>query len=192
MTTLTSKVTVPIILVGLFSIVVFMAMNYNQLGASFYVILLLLAVYIFSFGFAVGQSLSSPVQKLLKNAEELSKGNLSSRVYLQTKDELSQLADAFNKIAEELEESHIDGEMIEKTADIKARAKTQGLEETISALEQKVRNRTAEFEKIMGESTALQQQLKLKEAEVMQLRKDLDGLAPKMRKPRTKKNARIA
>jgi len=31
---------------------------------------------------------------------------LSSRVYLETKDELSELAGAFNKIAGELEESH--------------------------------------------------------------------------------------
>jgi len=93
MSKITSKITVPIILVGLFSIIVFMALNYNQLELSFYVILLLLSVYIFSFGFAVGQNFVSPIKELLKKARELSRGNLSSRVYLRTKDELTELAE---------------------------------------------------------------------------------------------------
>ncbi|MFH1968504.1 MAG: HAMP domain-containing protein [bacterium] len=190
MSKLTSKITTPIILVGLFSIVVFVSLNYNQLELSFYVILLFLSIYIFSFGFAVGQNFASPIKKLLQKAIELSEGDLSSRVYLKTKDELSELADVFNKIAEELEESHIDSKMIERSVDVKTKARTQPLEETINALEQKVKNRTMEFEKIMGESKALQTQIKTKEAEVAQLKKEIDNLTSKVKKRKIVKPAK--
>jgi nitrogen fixation/metabolism regulation signal transduction histidine kinase len=188
MNKITSKITISVILVGLFSIVVFMAMNYDNIGLSFYVILLPLVVYIFFFGFSLGQRFASPVNQLLEKAKELSKGNLSSRVYLETKDELAELASVFNKIAEELEESHIDSEMIERSADIKARARTQELEETINALEQKVKNRTIELEKILGDSKALQGQVKTKESEIMQLKKEIEGLnIEPIKKLKTKK-----
>jgi len=183
MNKLTKKITIPIVLASFFSIAVFVALNYSNLGVSFYVILLFLVIYIFSFGFSIGENFSSPVKKLLEKTTELSKGNLSSRVYLETKDELSELAEVINKIAEELEESHVDGEMIEKSADIKARARTQSLEETITALEQKVRNRTVEFEKIMGESVALQAEIKTKETEVAQLKKEIEALNLSGKKP---------
>ena len=162
MNKITSKITISVILVGLFSIVVFMAMNYDNIGLSFYVILLPLVVYIFFFGFSLGQRFASPVNQLLEKAKELSKGNLSSRVYLETKDELAELASVFNKIAEELEESHIDSEMIERSADIKARARTQELEETINALEQKVKNRSIELERVTEEINKLKESVKNK------------------------------
>jgi len=80
--------------------------------------------------------------------------------------------------------------MIEKSVDIKAKARTQALEETMNALEQKVRNRTLELEKILAESVTLQQKLKAKETEITQLKKDINKV--KTRKPKTKKYARIA
>ncbi|MDP3883199.1 MAG: HAMP domain-containing protein [Candidatus Staskawiczbacteria bacterium] len=190
MSKLTRKITIPIILVGLFSIAIFVALNYDSLGVGFYIVLLLLAVYIFSFGFATGQNFASPVNKLLEKATELSKGNLSSRVYLKTKDELAELAGVFNKIAEELEESHIDGKMIEKSVDIKTRARTQVLEETILALEQKIRNRTEELSKILEDSKTLQNQMKSREVEIMQLKKDIGELNVAPEKPKKRKIAK--
>lgn len=187
MSKLTSKITFPIILAGLFSLAVFMALNYNQLGPSFYVILLLLSIYIFSFGFAIGQNISSPIKELLKKARELSGGNLSSRVYLETKDELAELADILNKIAEELQENHIDEEIIEKTTEMKTRARTEVLNETITALEQKIRNRTSDLEKITGETKKLQDQVKEKEIEIEQFKKEISSLSLKAKKPRTTK-----
>jgi len=182
MNKITLKITVPIILASLFSIIVFVSLDYNQFGTSFYIIILLLSVFIFSFGFAIGQNLATPVKKLLEKATELNRGNLSSRVHLQTKDELSELADVFNKIAEELQESHIDSKMIEKTVDLKTKARTQVLEETLNALEQKVKNKTAELEKILDESRAMQGQLKAKESEIMQLKKEVLGLGLKLKR----------
>ncbi|MCX6719560.1 MAG: HAMP domain-containing protein [Candidatus Staskawiczbacteria bacterium] len=195
MSKISSKIAVPIMLVGFFAIAVFIGIDHEKLNPEFYIILGLFIVYVFLFGLAIGQNLSSPVKKLLDKANELSKGNLSSRVYLETKDEFAELAKAFNKIAEDLEESHVQGENAEKSVGIKVKARTQELEETIQALEQKVKNRTIELERLVGESSKLQADAKNKEIEVGQLRKEMSSFKQKLgkyskpKKPALKKSA---
>jgi nitrogen fixation/metabolism regulation signal transduction histidine kinase len=154
MAKLITKIAVPIIIAGIFAMLALISVvaGYEQLGIGFYIIVFFLVVFMFFFGLAIGQNLSSPVRKILDKAEELSKGNLSSRVYLETKDEFSELAKAFNKIAEELEASREQQEDMEKSVGIKVQAKTRELEETINALEQKVKNRTIELERLIKES----------------------------------------
>ena len=162
MSKFTLKVAIPIILVGAFAITIFIAMDHEQLTPSFYIILLLLTLYVFFFGLATGQSISTPVKQLLDRATELSKGNLSSRVYLENKDELGDLGTVFNKIADKLQESQNQEEGTEKAIDIKVRARTQELQETINALEQKVKNRTIELERLMADSEKLRAAVKNK------------------------------
>lgn len=186
MSKLTYKVAIPIILAGAFAMVAFIAVNHEQLEASFYIVTLLLTIYVFFFGLATGQSLSSPVKKILDKAIELSKGNSSSRVYLETKDELSELARAFNEIAEKLEISEQQGEDLEKSVSIKVKARTKELEETINALEQKVKNRTIELERLIGESSRLQTEIKDKGVEASQLRKELNDIKQKVGKTKTR------
>ena len=160
---LTTKIALPIILSGVFAITIFMALDYDQLNSGFYFIILFLVIFVFFFGLDMGQNFSSPIRKLLDKATELSKGNLSSRVYLETKDELAELANAFNKIAEELEASHEQQQNTAKSVSIKVKARTQELEETISALEQKVKNRTLELEKLIEDAKKVQEAAKAKE-----------------------------
>ncbi len=174
------KIAYPIILAGLFIIVAFVGFNYENLNASFYIIFFLLTVYVFLFGFATGQNFAGPVKELLQKADNLSKGDLKSRFYLENKDELGELAKVFNKIAEEFEESKSQNEETEKSVDIKVKARTQALEETINALEQKVKNRTVELQRIAGELEKLKDQpkeeeiLDLKE-KIKDLKKELNG-----------------
>jgi methyl-accepting chemotaxis protein len=179
MSKITLKIAVSMIIAGIFGITVFVAINHEGTEPGFYIVLLLLFVYVFFFGFATGKNLSSPVEQLLKKATELSRGDLSSRVYLETKDEFSELATVFNKIAEELEKSHEQGQDAEKTVGIKVKARTQELEETINALEQKVKNRTIGLERLAVESEKLQADVKNKEMEVAQLRKDVENFKQK-------------
>lgn len=176
MSKLTSRISLSVILAATFTITAFIAMNYESLGTSFYLILSLLTFFVFFFGVATGQSITSPVKKLLERATELSKGNLSSRVYLETKDELSELAKVFNMIAEELETTKLQTQETERSVELKVRAQTQDLKTTIDALEQKVRNRTAELDKIMSESQRLKLELKNKEAEIQKLRQELNNV----------------
>ncbi len=182
MSKLTSKIAVPIISVGIFAIVVFIAVGYDKLNLSFYIVILLLAIFVFFFGLAVGQNLASPIRKILDRATDLSEGKLSSRVYIETKDELSELAKVFNKIAEELEANQEQGLNAEKSVGIKVKARTKELEETINALEQKVKNRTIELERLVEESTKLQEDAKDKKDETGQLRRELDAFKQKIGK----------
>lgn len=182
MSKISSKIAVPIILAGIFAITIFIAMDYEKLDITFYLIILILAIFVFFFGFATGQEFSSPIKKLLERATELSKGNLSSRVYLETKDELAELAKVFNKIAEDLEASHMQEENTEKSVGIKVKARTQELEETINALDQKVKNRTIELERLIAETGKFQKDVKTKEDEITQLRKELGSFKQKIKR----------
>ena len=173
---LSFKIAVPIILAGMFIIAIFVGLNYERLETSFYIVSFLVAVYVFLFGFATGQRFVAPVKKLLKRAVDLSEGNLTTRVYLETKDELGDLARVFNKIADELEKSRSETATTEKSVGIKVKARTQALEETINALEQKVKNRTLEFQKIVDESKKIQEKIKDKEVEAEQFKKELNRL----------------
>jgi methyl-accepting chemotaxis protein len=182
MSKFTIRVAVPIVLVGIFAMVAFTALDYEQLPPDFYIFILFLTIYVFFFGLAIGQSLSSPIKKILDGATKLSKGNLSSRVYLETKDELSELAKTFNKIAEKLEVSHLQEENIEKSVGIKVKARTKDLEEIIDALEQKIKNRTIELERLTEELNKLQGAVKNKESETDQLKKELNNFKQKVNK----------
>lgn len=127
------KIALPIILTGFFVAIVFIALYYNNLDANFYIILVLIAVYIFSFGFAVGVR----VQKEFDNLEK----GLSS-------------------MTAELEEQKTALQATERGVDIKVKARTDSLEETITALEQKIKNRTLEMDKLAKECEFLRQQIK--------------------------------
>jgi methyl-accepting chemotaxis protein len=195
MSKLTTKIAFPIILTGIFAILVFVSLGYGQyLGdfysePGFYLIIIFLIIYVFFFGLSTGQNLSSPIKKILDMAVGLSDGDLSSRVYLETKDDLSELAKIFNKIAGELEESRLQQQNTEKSVGIKVQAKTKDLEETINALEQKVKNRTMELEKLIEESDALQESVKNKGMETAQLKKELSDFEEKISKYRLVKKA---
>ena len=160
MTKLSYKIAFPIILSTIFAITIFIALDYERLTPSFYLVLLMVAIYVFFFGYATGERYASPIKELLERANRLSEGDLSDRIYLDTKDEIEELAKIYNKLAEELEESGNREKNTEKSVDIKVRAKTQALEETINALEQKVNNRTIELEKLSNELDALKSNFK--------------------------------
>ena len=192
MSSISLKIAYPIIIAGLFIMVAFIALNYQNLNTSFYIIFGLLIAYIFLFGFATGQHFSSPFKKLLKSADNLSKGDLKSRFYLESKDEIGELARIFNRIADDLEESRTQTQTMEKSVDIKVQARTQALEETINALEQKIKNRTVELQRMALELEKIKSQPKTREEEISnlksqtdELRKELDDEPkPKKRRPR--------
>lgn len=191
MSNLSFKVAVPIIIAGIFIVTVFIAINYERLDMNFYIVFALVSAYVFLFGFATGQKFASPVKKLLQRATDLSQGDLKSRIYLENKDELGELAQMFNKIADELEESKQKTETTEKSVDIKVKARTQALEEIIDALEQKVKNRTIELQKIADESRKLQDKTKIKEEETMALKRELMALRESLDRGQTTKKPKI-
>ncbi len=170
------KIARPIIILGIFLISIFVALNYENLTANFYIIFLLVAIFIFLFGFAIGQRFASPVKKLVERATALAEGALKTRVYLETKDEFEQLSKIFNKIAEELEKSHSIAEQAENVAEVKIRAKTQELEEVVADLEEKIRGRSTELQRMIEESEKFQTIVKDREKEIVELKKTINKL----------------
>lgn len=189
MSKITSKISFPIIVAGLFVITAFIAIYHENMGTSFYIILAILAVYLFSFGIATAQSLSSPIKKILNRATDLRRGDLSGKIYIETKDELSDLANVLNEIAQDLANSRLQEEKTQKILDIKVHARTQALEETIHALERKIKNRTVELERIIQESSNLQGNIKNKETETSQLQQEINDLKQRLSKYEKSKKA---
>ncbi len=175
MSSISSKIAFPIIITGLFIIVVFMASTYQTLDSNFYIVLIPLTAFLFLFGFAIGQKLATPVKNLLKDVDYLSKGNLKVRFSPEGQDELGQLARAFNKVAEEFEKSNSEI----KTLDTKIKLRTKTLEEIISILEQKIKNRTLEFQNAVDDLEITQVQLKSKDTEIADLKNQIVGLSTK-------------
>jgi len=149
MSSFSKKISIQIILAGIFIIGAFWALDYSQKGIWFYFVIIMLTVFIFSFGYVLGQRIKVPIEKILKRAERLSNGDFSETIRIETKDELSDLANVLNKITEDLKKAQENQKNIDSSIDMKVRAKTYELEETIKALEQKVKNRTAELERLV-------------------------------------------
>jgi methyl-accepting chemotaxis protein len=179
MNRLSLKIAYPIIIAGLFVIVSYVALNYSDLNTSFYVISSFLVAYVFLFGFAIGQNYTKPVKKLLEKANDLSEGDLKTRFYIESKDEIGELSTAFNKIADKLEESTSENEKTKKSVGIRVEAETQSLKEIITALEQKVQNRTLENQKINKDLEAIREYSKQKETEINQFKEQLEQVKPK-------------
>ena len=62
-------------------------------------VLLLIMIIV---GLSFGRVLTIPIQKLREGVERVGRGDLSSRVDIQTGDELEELADSFNRMSEDL------------------------------------------------------------------------------------------
>jgi len=186
------KITRPIIILGIFLICIFAALNYENLTASFYIIFFIVAIFIFLFGFAIGQRFASPVKKLVERATALAEGALKTRVYLETKDEFEQLSKIFNKIAEELEKSQSTAEQAEDIAEVKIRAKTQELEEVVANLEEKIRGRNTELQRMIEESEKLQGVAKERETEVIKLKKEIKELKEALNNNKSKRGKPVA
>ncbi len=185
---LSFKIAFPIIIAGFFIMVAFIAVNYESLNVGFYSILFLLVVYIFLFGFAIGQNFASPIKKLLERADDLSKGDLKSRFYSESKDEIGQLSNVFNKIADKLEESHSETEKTEKSVGIRVEAETQSLKEIINDLERKVQNRTLEFQRVFADLEKFREYSKAKEIELTALKNQVLELKTRLERHGVRKN----
>lgn len=167
MSKLGKKIAFSIITGGLFIIVSFSALEYQRLDFSMYNIIGFLIAFIFLFGVAMGQNFAAPVNEILQNADNVSKGNLKKiNLKSKTKDEIEDLALVFDKITEDFQNTKSEVETLKKSAEIKFKTKTLLSEQVIVALEEKIKNRTADLEKAISELEVLKQQIKIKDDQI--------------------------
>ena len=82
------------------------AMKTQRVASNLNVILMIiLAIIVTSTSLLVARSISKPLNKLIRGAEVIGKGNLEHRVEIKTKDEIGDLAAAFNKMTQDLKAS---------------------------------------------------------------------------------------
>lgn len=84
------------------------------------IISLLLVAVSFMISFMAASTLSRPITGLRKGAEEIEKGNLSYRVAMNRKDEIGQLSQSFDRMANSLKESkqEIEAKVADRTKDL--------------------------------------------------------------------------
>jgi|SRR3989344_745153 len=179
-----NKITFKIMLAGVFVLVVLVIFHRQVNDNYFYAVVLFLLAFIMAFAIASADHLTSPFKHFLKKAEALSNGDFAGRFYAENKDELEHLSKIFNKIAQNLGQSKLDTKKLEQLFDEKVKYITGLMGETIYALEQKVKNRAVEFKKIAYSFRVLEQELKLKELEILSLKKKISRLGSKKIKKR--------
>lgn len=182
---LSTKIAFSIIVAGLFILVAFTAFYYENLNSSFYFILPPLLFFIFLFGFATGRNYAAPIKKLIKNADDISRGNVKSKFDSISKDEIGELAKTFGKIVQSFEKNKYEVESLKKSADIKFKTKDLLSKQLVNALEQKIKNRSSELDKAVANLEKLQEQLKLKDAEIIKLNNQINKLSAKKNKKKT-------
>ena len=191
MATLSLKIAYKIIIAGLFIIVSVVAVTYQGLGPGFYLVLSLLVAYVILFALAEGRNFTLPFRKILNKADDVDKGYLQSRIYLESKDELGQLATTFNKMASQLEESKLENEKTKKSVAVKVGAETEVLKEVVNALEQKIKNRTLELHRATEDMERFKEYAKEKEKELAELKNNTSepSLPPVTDKKKNKENS---
>lgn len=83
---------------------------------------ILLIFFVAIMGVILSKKLAKPIQMLHEGAEEIGKGNLEVKLNIRTNDEIEQLANEFNQMAEKLKESYstLEEKVAERTRQLSA------------------------------------------------------------------------
>lgn len=79
-----------------------MQKNLSTINIRFFIIFIICAMITYAIGIKLSNSISSPVKKLRNQAKIIGEGNFSSRIDINSDDELGDLSKSFNKMAENL------------------------------------------------------------------------------------------
>ena len=108
---------------------------------SIYVFLIAVGLGI-AFGYVTGRVLTEPIAQLTQSTKAFASGDLSQRIELNTRDEISELAETFNTMAGELQGliSGLENRVEERTTDLATRSKE------LETANIKIQRRAAQFE----------------------------------------------
>ena len=90
--------------------------------------------------------MTESIRRLSASAKEISKGDLTTRVEIKSHDEIGELADTFNEMAEELSVVKSELESRKDILEKQVGERTKELEESKISLEKSVQERTEELE----------------------------------------------
>lgn len=97
------------VILGTYEIIISMDDAYTTINQAIWDVIgystIILLIMLFVFLFLLRRSIVKPVIQFRDTAEIIGKGNLDAKIEIKSRDELGELASAFNKMAEDLKES---------------------------------------------------------------------------------------
>jgi HAMP domain-containing protein len=137
--------------------------------------------------FLLQRMVISPLLEIERGMEIFKKGNLSFRLIPKSKDEIGDLAEGFNQMAEKLEESYkgLEEKVKEATKEleeaktvleIKVAARTKELKELVERQEEIIRERTKELQEKIADLERFQKLAVGRELKMIELKKELEKL----------------
>lgn len=157
------------------------------------IILAMLFFYLF-----FRKSIINPILKLNKGVNNFSKGNFDFHIKKETSDEIGELADSLNEMAQQLKISYLKLEEIvrERTdeleearqvLEIKVNARTRELRELNESLEEQVEERTRELKEKIKELERFNKLAVGRELKMIELKKEIE----KLKKTKDAKNKNL-
>ncbi len=98
-------------------------------------IIILSAIFAAWIGFYLSARITKPIISLRNAAIEIGKGKLDTKIEIKTKDEIGELAAAFDQMTKDLQESRVELEKYSKELEKKVRERTKELESKMAELE---------------------------------------------------------
>jgi methyl-accepting chemotaxis protein len=152
------------------------SMIFRELGIL--AILILVIVFIFM---VLRNSIINPLKEMTLACEEIGKNNLDVKIKTESKTEIGELINTFNKMITDLKESKISLEESKKVLEIKVTARTRELQELTENLEEKVKERTKQLQERVTELEAFHRVTVGRETKMMELKKKIKELEQKLK-----------
>ena len=117
----------------------------------------------------------------MKGVKAVKEGNFSYRIQVRTKDEFGILAQAFNRMTENLERSRTVLEEAKAVLEIKAEARTKELGELAESLNEQVKERTKDLQERINELERFHRLTVGRELKMTELKKEIKRLKEKLK-----------
>lgn len=149
----------------------------------------LLLVFVLLFGaisFYLTKGIVRPIEELRKGIEIFREGDFNYRVEVKTGDEIEELANSFNQMAENLSQSYAALEEAKTVLEIKVKARTRELKELTEGLDEQVKERTKELQERVAELERFQKLVVGRELKMIELKKEIKKLKKKLEEMKNK------
>jgi len=153
-----------------------MTVFYGNIGIQFGLVFLLTLILIGFLSVLYGRYLIGSINKLIKGAKKIAKGNYAVKINIKTGDELEVLGETFNKMAGELKGQSEALQEAKSTLEIKVKARTSELRELAKSLDEKVKQRTKELQKRVEELERFHSLTVGRELKMIELKKEIKKL----------------
>jgi methyl-accepting chemotaxis protein len=131
--------------------------------------------------FLLSETLTKPLSSLKKGVDIIGRGDLNHRVVVNTKNEIEELAQSFNKMVDNLQQSQIATEKSKQMLEIKVKERTKELQDLTGSLEEKVKEKTKELQQRINELEKFHNVTVGRELKMIELKKKVEELEKKIK-----------